>query len=127
MRGYHISIGYNGGGTSQEEEVRWRSLVAMARRVADYPELIVEEARRLGTPETCASGCCHLATYADNYRLPFGVDGHPVSVIESSDNRQIMQLASGYDDLKFGVRRAFVRLLLAEMHRIGVEVNLRVA
>lgn len=81
MRGYHIRIGYNGGGSTEQEEFRWQSLIQSARSVADNPQRIVAEARRLGAPERCSQGCCQLSTFADNYASDFSAPGHPVSII----------------------------------------------
>lgn len=127
MRGYHIRIGYNGGGNSAEEEFRWQSLVQSARTVADHPQRIIDEARRIGAPEQCDQGCCELATFADNYANDFSTPGHPVSIIEREDDRQIMQMASAGDELKYCVRRAYVRLVIEEMHRLNIEVSLSVS
>ena len=126
MRGYHIRIGYNGGGGAEKEESRWQSLIRAARNVADRPQRIVDEARRLGAPEQCDQGCCELATFADNYASDFSTPGHPVSIIDQEDDRQIMQLASTGDELKYCVRRAYVRLVIEEMHRLNIEVSLSV-
>ena len=125
MRGYHIRIGYNGGGDAEEEESRWQSLIQVARSVANNPQRIVAEARRLGAPERCTEGCCELSTFADNYA---NEALSPVSIIDQDGNRQIMQLASTSDDeFKYCVRRAYVRLVIEEMHRLGIEVSLTVA
>ena len=124
MRGYHIRIGYNGGGDAEEEESRWQSLIQVARSVADNPQRIVTEARRLGAPERCAEGCCELSTFADNYA---NEALSPVSIIDQDGNRQVMQLASTGDELKYCVRWAYVRLVIEEMHRLNIEVSLSVA
>lgn len=126
MTGYHIRIGYNPLRTDYEK--MWEILKAEARKVADNPEAIIAEARRLGAPENCDGGCCPLETYADNYAEPFGTSGHPISVIEPNgdDAGEIMQLASTDSGIKYHVRRAYVRLLIEAMHRHGIEVSLTV-
>jgi len=124
MTGYHIEIGYNGA-LRTDYDLMWEELKQVARNIADNPAAIIAEARRLGSPEICNSGCCLLDTYADNYIGEFGVNGHPVSVIEN--DCQIMQSASTDDKIKYHVRRAYVRLLIQEMHRKEIEVNLIVA
>ncbi|MBN2267761.1 MAG: hypothetical protein JW725_05500 [Candidatus Babeliaceae bacterium] len=126
MTGYHIEIGYNGAHRTGYDSM-WEELKRTAREIADHPEKIVAEARRLNAPETCDKGCCHLDTYADNYKDSFETSGHPVSIIEHGKDRQIMQLASTADEIKYHVRRAYVRLVIEEMHRKGIEVNLTVA
>uniref|UniRef100_A0A6H2A5K7 Uncharacterized protein n=1 Tax=viral metagenome TaxID=1070528 RepID=A0A6H2A5K7_9ZZZZ len=125
MTGYHIEIGYNAGGSLKDEGKRWETLKKEARNIADNPKAIIAEARKLGAPETCDDGCCHLDTYADNYAEPFGSYGHPISIIE--DNQQIMQLAGAADRIKYHVRRAYVRLLFKAMHKHEIEINLIVA
>lgn len=127
MTGYHIRIGYNGA-SGWDHHDAWEELKAVARQVADDPRAIVEEARRLGAPEHCSRGpeCCTLNTYADSYADPFDSFGHPVTIIEEEDERQIMQLASTGESIKYHVRRAYVRLVIAEMHRREVEINLDV-
>lgn len=123
MTGYHVSIGYNGA-TRTDYDNMWEALKASARNVADDPQRIVKEARRLGSPENCSKGCCPLDAYADNYALPFSSPGHPVNVLEDGEAKQIMQLASTGDEIKYHVRRAYIRLLIEEMHRQEIEVNL---
>jgi len=125
MTGYHIKIGYNRGESSKDEDKRWETLKKEARNIADNPKAIIAEARRLRSPEICERGCCHLDTYADNYAEPFDSYGHPISIIE--DDRQIMQLASTDDPIKYHVRRAYVRLLIEAMHKHEIEINLIVA
>lgn len=125
MTGYHIEIGYNP--TRGDHDEMWRLLKQEARNIADKPAEIIVEARRLDAPESCEEGCCELEGYADNYAEPFETAGHPVSVIEDGDDRQIMQLASTDAGFKYHVRRAYVRLLIEAMHRHGIEVNLTVA
>ena len=126
MRGYHIEIGYNGGGTDETEENRWKTLKTITRKIADNPQAIIKEARRLGAPESCDGGkqCCNLDTYADNYQDDFDTLGHPITIIENE--QQIIQLASAGDNIKHHVRRAYVRLLIEEMHRQEIEINLNV-
>ena len=80
MTGYHISLGYNGA-TRTDYDAMWEILKQRAREVCDNPQAIVAEARRLGAPESCTRGCCHLDTYADNYAEPFEAFGHPVTII----------------------------------------------
>lgn len=127
MTGYHITIGYNGATNSFSYDEMWEILKETTRKICDSPQSIIAEARRLNAPESCSQGCCSLDTYADNYVDSFETYGHPISIIDDGENRQVMQLASTDDDIKYHVRRAFVRLLIQEMHKRKIEVNLNVA
>lgn len=131
MTGYHIELGYNAHPPAEENEM-WEILKQKTQEICDNPQAIITEARRLRSPETCEKGCCHLNTYADNYAEKIGSYGHPISIIEERqapffENRQIMQLASTDDPIKYHVRRAFIRLLIEAMHKEEIEVNLTVA
>lgn len=116
-------MGYNGGSNSDE---LWKELKAVAIEIANNPVNIVEEARRLGSPESCERGCCELDTYANNYINSFDTMGHPVSFVETGDVKELIQMASTDDDIKFHVRRAYIRLVIEAMHHRGIEVNLTV-
>ena len=124
MTGYHITLGYNAINTNYAAQ--WRTLKKLTRVVADNPKAIITEARRLGSPETCERGCCHLDSYANNYAEPFDSIGHPISIIEEDVDKQIMQLASTDDPIKYHVRRAYIRLLIEQCHKREIEVNLTV-
>ena len=127
MVGYHITLGYNGATRTDYDEM-WEVLKRKTREICNDPAAIIAEARRLGAPESCSKGCCNLDTYADNYAESFDSYGHPISIIDrGEDDRQIMQLASTDDAIKYHVRRAFVRLLIEAMHREEIEVNVVVA
>ncbi len=126
MTGYHLSIGYNGASRT-DYDAMWAELKKTAREIADCPYRIIKEARRLNAPETCKKGCCQLDTYANNYAEPFETAGHPITIIEQEDDCQVMQLASTDDPIKYHVRRAFIRLVIEEMHKKEIEVDLTVA
>lgn len=125
MTGYYVEIGYNP--CSVDYDGMWTTLKNEARNIADKPANIIDEARRLGAPETCDDGCCELDSYADNYAGPFGENGHPVSIIENGEHRRIAQYASSAGVIKYHVRRAYMRLLIEAMHKHAIEVNLTVA
>jgi len=125
MTGYHMSIGYTA--TRCDSDAMWDILKREARRVADSPDAIAAEVRRLGGPEVCEDGCCKLATYVEIYLKPFDNPCHPVKIVDRHDERQIMQLASTDAGFKYHVRRAYVRLLIEAMHRHAIEISLSVA
>ncbi len=119
MLGHHISVGYNPRGDS---EAHWLALLDQARRIADHPREIETEARRVGCADHDRLGES-LEGYAENYRNVFGAPGHPVRIVEGED-RHVMQLAStDQGDIKYHVRRAFVRLLVEAMHSLSIEVT----
>lgn len=125
MTGYYVRIGYNP--LRIDHEKMWSTLKCEARHIADNPQAIIAEARRLGSPEQCDDGCCDLDSYADNYSEPFGVAGHPVSIHEDADEPWLVQHASTADPIKYHVRRAFIRLLIEAMHRKEIEVSMSVS
>ena len=124
MTGYHITLGYNGAQRVDYDEM-WKILKQKTREVCDQPQTIITEARRLGSPETCAHGCCALDTYADIYAESFGSLGHPIKIMEVQ--RHVTQSACTASAMKYHVRRAFVRLLIEAMHKEKIEINLVVA
>jgi hypothetical protein len=127
MTSYYVSIGYNRGSfTKYGNNYEWNMLKQTARNICDNPNKIIEEARRLDSPETCTKGCCNLETYADNYKAEIGSQGHPLFFSEIEDDKYLVQNASADDDIKFHVRRAFIRLLIEEMHRERIEINIKV-
>lgn len=128
MTGYHFTVGYNAGRIDEEDA--WKTLKHVTRQICDHPQMIVKEARRLthqGSGNRFSEKA--LSEYTEAYQQPFEADGHPITIFEKtiSTKKQIMQLASGSSKVKFYVRRAFARLLIQEMHRREVEINMFVA
>jgi len=127
MTGYHISIGYNSTLTHIERAgMTWEALKEVVAELRSQPNLIVGEVQRersnLAEPHILLD---YAAAYQD------GID-KTLNIIEATDDRpaEIMQLASGSGDgrdIKEAMRRAFCRLVIFEMHKRGIEVNLIVA
>lgn len=123
MTSYHISIGYCGG--SGTADGAFEKLVTATRALCADPKHIEAEARRLGATEADREGVTigdYVATYLE---LDIGQAGHPVRI--DAEREEVIQWASTSDGLKYHVRRAFVRLLIEDMHRQCIEVNLHVA
>ncbi len=126
---YNLSLGYQSGYSRQGgHDVFWQLLRGCVESLRYDPEAIVAEARRLAAPETCGKGCCTLRSVAKSYML----DKHKGSPLvirdpEGEDGGYVLQLTTGDRKLKEHVRRAFCRLVIERMHRLGIEVNLRVS
>lgn len=126
MTGYHITIGYNSAGDRRKAFETLKAVVQDIR--TDSERLIREVWREKQYPHQRDRET--LKEYAEMYLLP--ARDHTLTIIEPHDDEpgQIMQLASGGGesrDIKEELRRAFSRLVILEMHRRGIEVNLVVA
>lgn len=122
MTGYHFSIGYNGA-TRCDYQSMWETLKRKTREICNSPDSIVKEARRVGCPEKCRKGCCQLEGYADGYGESYDSGVHPIQIDEKPGREQVIQMASTSCEIKYHVRRAFVRLLMEAMHRESIEIN----
>ena len=121
MTGYTFSIGYlSGYGYQGSTDEAWQELVIVVDSLRKRPDRIATEARRLGAPEQCEQGCCTLMTLALAYQ------NHDATLVIRHDEQRVDQYASGDRVLKEHVRRAFCRLVIEDMHRLGIDVNLRV-
>ncbi len=122
MTSYTLSIGYISGYSFKgDKDDAWQALVNCVEALKRNPDRIVAEARRLDAPEQCKHGCCTLQETAGAY-----LNDDATLVIYHSD-RAVRQFASGDRMLKEHVRRAFCRLVMEDMHRQGIEVNLQVS
>lgn len=122
MTSYTLSIGYLSGCSFKgNDDEAWQALVNCVEALKHDPDRIVAEARRLGAPEQCEHGCCTLRAYAEAYQ------SQDATLITYPDEKAIRQFASGDRTLKEHVRRAFCRLVMEDMHRQGIEVNLAVS
>ncbi len=121
MTGYSFSIGYLSGASYKgDTDEAWQELVKCVETLRTQPERIVTEARRLDAPEHCEHGCCTLFSLAQAYQ------NHDATLVIHHDAHTIDQYASGDRMVKEHVRRAFCRLVLEDMHRKGIEINLKV-
>jgi hypothetical protein len=118
MIGYHIEVGYN---NIRSTEIVRKALLTVVKTICATPGNIITEARRVERLEIPDN-------YADNYREPW--QDSTISIVDDGEKFQVMQLASGGGmerDFKEAMRRAFCRLVIAEMHARQMEVNLIVA
>lgn len=128
--GYHISIGYNSGISCPAKYIgengeAWALLKSVVLEICNNVDLIVDEARRFGAPEQCKNGpdCCNLTNHAERYKLPW----QDQTIYFDEKRKEVIQMASGDREVKEHVRRAFCRLVMNEMHKHGVEINIVVA
>lgn len=129
MTGYHISIGYLSG---YDKEEAWEVLKRVVLELCNAPARIAEEAMRFGMNGAVAR------EYAEAYRGASlesrGTEDSTLRIIEANPveetKPEIMQLASGGGPsriYKEQMRRAFCRLVMDEMHKLEIEININVA
>lgn len=125
---YRIAPGYDSGASTDVcMAERNETFLRLAREVADDPRRLVQEALAFGTPAWGDPGES-IAEYAeafhtrDDLTLQFDYDAE-------AEKPLVRMCASGGNParaLKEHLRRAYIRLLVAEMHRAGLEVNVYV-
>lgn len=122
--GYTIEIGYiSGYSWNGNREDAWLLLAGAASIIAKHPQFIEEEALRFGAPKVCPCGCgATLKEHCEVYQHEYITDGGPLLI--DHEKQVIFQMASGNREMKEHVRRAFCRLILYEMHKLGIEVNI---
>lgn len=125
--GYTIEIGYISGysfrGDTQEA---WNLLAGAASVIARHPHLIEEEALRFGAPKVCPCGCgATLREHAEIYQKEFIIEGGPLLI--DYEKKVVFQSASGQREMKEHVRRAFIRCVMYEMHKLGIEISVIVS
>lgn len=129
MTGYHISIGYLSG---YDKDEAWEVLKRVVLELCNAPARIAEEAMRFGMDGAVAR------EYAEAYRgaslETHGTEDSTLRIIEKNEAEgtppQIMQLAGGSGPsrlYKEQMRRAFCRLVMYEMHKLEIEININVA
>lgn len=129
MTGYHISIGYLSG---YDKEEAWKVLKLVVLELCHNPHHLVDEAVRLGMNPMTA--CEYAAAYIGASEELQGTEDSTLRIIEGSraegNPPQIMMLAGGSGEsrtIKEQIRRAFCRLVMAEMHKLEIEININVA
>lgn len=126
MTSYYLDIGYNSVGNRDDA---WSELKAAAERLRREPERIADEVHRIEGQKFQAELVLEYAKHYDGRDLSMTIVEEPT--IPDEDFRPyVRQFASGGGedrDLKEAMRRAVCRLLIEEMHRKGIEVNMRVA
>jgi hypothetical protein len=129
---YIIGIGYNSGASCDFKFTSsngffaeaWELLKSVVIEICNNPNRIVEEARKFSAAETCANGttCCTLEGHAEKYRIPWT----DRTIAFDEKKKEVVQMASGDRLVKEHIRRAFCRLVINEMHKHNIEVNLMV-
>ncbi len=122
MTGYTIRPGYN---YAHQSASVARELVAVVADLRMHPERIASEVARLEP----GFSAVEVADFAALYREQPAGDGTLRVMIEDGVP-VITQVASGVAELraiKCACRRAFIRLVVDEMHRRGMEVDVAVA
>lgn len=134
VTGYHIRIGYNSALNADEKRAAFETLKEVVASLRDDTDRLVREVKHESVawsdPARAAIDDALLREYAEVYRPP--ARDATLTIIEpiGDEPGQIMQLASGGGEareVKERLRRAFSRLVILEMHRRGIEVNLVVA
>ena len=123
---YAISVGYNS--SFQEEDV-WHKLVEVVNELRNNSQRIIDEVFRLESDvnkETIKS----LAEMYDCFKGNEDLTLRIVVPDKEDERRYIMQSASGGRDwrkAKESCRRAFCRLVLEEIHKNKMEINIDVS
>jgi len=130
MTGYHISIGYMSGGPDKEEA--WEILKEVVLDLCNAPARIADEATSFGMDRTTAIE--YAGAYVGASIANRGTEDSTLRIIEANEKEetqpQIMQLAGGADpsrSIKKAIRRAFCRLVMHDMHKREIEININVA
>jgi hypothetical protein len=127
MTGYYIEAGYCSGASREEA---WAKIKEITNYLCEHPSLIVEEALKFGAPKSADGD--GIEYYAQKYkertdltiRIKEGIDE-----FTKEERNQVVQLASGGGRgrvMKEHMRRAFCRLVMYEMHKLELEVNISV-
>lgn len=122
---YIISIGYNSGFSCKHDDSikdkSWELLKSVVNKICSDPNSIVEEARRFNAPEEEIDECT-LENCAARYELPW----NDMTIYFNEEEKLVVQCAAGSREIKEHIRRAFCRLVLQEMHKHNIEINLTV-
>jgi hypothetical protein len=129
MTGYHISIGYLSG---YDKDEAWQVLKKVTLDLCNHSVRIATEAILFGMDPFKAEE--YARAYEGASLEQRGTEDSTLRIIEADEKEgtppQIMQLASGTGEsrlLKEAMRRAFCPLVMEEMHKLGIEINVNVA
>lgn len=126
MTGYYIESGYQSG-CSREEA--WEEIKRITNYLCEHPSLIAEEALNFRAPAIADDET--ILEFALKYKERTDLTIRIIEdEVDGEDRRHVVQYASGGGQsrvMKEHLRRAFCRLVLTEMHRRGMEVNITVA
>lgn len=127
MTGYHITVAYLSGYDRGEA---WQVLKRTTLELCHNWQRIAQEAQRHGMAGNVAAE--YAMAYKDAGDATRGTEDSTLMIIGAKDDEppQIMQLADGEGSsrtIKEAMRRAFCRLVMEDMHRLGIEININVA
>ncbi len=126
MTSYTIKVGYN---SNYNNEEVWEYLHKIGLQIADNPSLIADEAHRFDSLNKK-----ELTEYAESFKtrkdLTIQFKTEPNEYENKEDfEPHIYMMASGGGHarlLKESVRRAYCRLVLVEMHKQQMEIDISV-
>lgn len=129
MTGYYIELGYQSGYSADFDlDEAWKEMKTVCGEICSRPERIADEAVRLGAP--VEDDGAEIYTYAQSYH---NCSDLTIKIVEKEKDgekrRYIQQFASGGNPcrmMKEHLRRAFCRLMMEEMHKRGIEINISV-
>lgn len=132
MTGYYLELGYNSALGAPQTKNAWTTLKAVFQNVISNPDRVLAEVLRLEP----AAGPQSIREMAEWYTAAER-DDLTFKVVEKTDPdeheapvQHIYQYASGGGPDRYtkeSVRRAVCRLVIEDMHRLKIEVNLRVS
>lgn len=129
MTGYKITVGYNSNFSKEEVAIK---LITVGVNIANQPEIIAAEANKYIDMGIAIEYAKPFQIQEDK-TIQFITKPHNSTDKEDAaeDNfyPYIWMLASGSGEsrsYKEEVRRAYCRLILAEMHKLKMEININV-
>jgi hypothetical protein len=123
MTGYLIKAGYN---SSHSNDMVEEKLKEVAHKVRQDTEALVQETIKTYGPKEQAIKD-HAQKYIDMDDLTLFFSGPDEE--RKKEEFKVHQFASGYGEqrtIKEHMRRAFCRLVLFEMHKLDMDVNIEV-
>jgi hypothetical protein len=127
MTSYTIEIGYNSGYSQmhpyKSKDNQWACLKETVTRICNDTQRIIDDAKLYGAPDIDRHGNT-LSEAAEMCK-----DGNPngFHFYENQGDNRFRMYVSGDRELKEHVRRAICRLVILDMHKLGIEVCLRVS